>query len=252
MHINDWNYTSGMPQTDAKGVTPNGSSQSGRKSGLSGGAIAGVVIGVLLLLIVALSALVVLRRRRRRGKRTSPPPGIHEKGMDNPSSKPELVGTPVSRTGVPYNKPELAAISKSLLSGLSSSQGTLIPHGGGTGSPQDSGIPYEGGAGAPTEFDQEQEKQITESERLFPRHKQYRESQNGESSLPATPNLKESDPMMMSAPHENLHVLKAQEREMAHRMEVSEELQRMRAEHAALLDRIRIAEMREREIQGRS
>lgn len=57
-----------------------------------------------------------------------------------------------------------------------------------------------------------------------------------------------TDPIPPPPPDEtNINVLKAQERELAHRTEVNEEVQRLRNEHAALVDRIRVAEMRARE-----
>lgn len=246
MHISEWNYTGGLPQAGASGTAGDQPSQSGQsgqtnettgpKSTLAGGAIAGIVIGILLIVVIALVVFFLMRRRKRQRKRLNPPSGVHEKGVDNPSSKPELVGTTPTTSGVPYNKPELGATTKPLPSEMSSSQSASLP--------------YEGGAGAPTEPDREQDKQLVETERLVPSYMEVRESQTGEPSSPSTQNRSEGDPLIRPATHENLNVLKAQERELSHKMEVSESLQRLRAEHAALLDRIRIAEMREREVHG--
>lgn len=48
----------------------------------------------------------------------------------------------------------------------------------------------------------------------------------------------------------NLNTLKAKEWQLAHKMEVNESLVRFRAEYTALIDRIRIVEMREKEVHA--
>lgn len=179
-----------------------------------------------------------MRRRKRLRQRTGVLSGIHEKGFDNPSGKPELMGTIPATSGVPYRKPELEARTKIVRSEISSSGGTTLPYGGGNG--------------APAEPDREEAKQLVESERLTPHYMEFRDPQlqTGEPSSPSIQRLGQSSPTGIPTNTENLHTLKAQERELAHKMEVSESLQRLRAEHAALLDRIRIAEMMEREVHA--
>ena len=46
----------------------------------------------------------------------------------------------------------------------------------------------------------------------------------------------------------DINVLKAQEKELAYKIEVNDKIQKLKAEHAALQDRIRIAEMEAREL----
>lgn len=214
MRINGWNYSSGLPEAGANEST----ASSGRKSPISGGAIAGIVIGIVGVLLISLVVFFIIQRKQKR-RRTHFPSGFHEKAVDNPSSKPELLGSTATDGVVAYHKPELAVTTKSLPSQHSSSREiNNIPCEVGTGSSQTASVPYDGGAGAPTESDERRE-----------------EGHTGASDIP----------------HENLNGLKAQERELAHRMELTEDLQRMRAEHAALMDRIRIAEMKERELSGR-
>lgn len=46
----------------------------------------------------------------------------------------------------------------------------------------------------------------------------------------------------------DINTLKAQERELAHKIEVNDKLQQLKAEHAALQERIRMAEMQARDL----
>lgn len=254
VHIKDWDYNAGLPRAVANGSVPGTSptSEAADRPSLSAGAKAGIAIGTILIACTSIAIAFTIKRQRRKRlrKRTNVPVGIYEKGLDNPYSKPELVGTIPLSSGVPFTKPELEARTKNSRSEVSSSEGATLPHGRGTG--------------APAEPDREQEKQLVESKRLIPHYMEVRESQTGEMSsnftethiqtqteepsAPATQRLDQSSPPKTTTTTENLRSLKAQERELAHKMEVSESLQRLRAEHAALLDRIRIAEMREREI----
>ena len=54
----------------------------------------------------------------------------------------------------------------------------------------------------------------------------------------------------VEATREDLNALKAQERELAHRVEVNESLHRLKLEYTALQKRIRVAEMQAREVNG--
>lgn len=207
------------------------------------------MVGTVLLVIAALGLLFLLRRRRRGRNGTRLTPITIEKGDDKPPSKSELAGVGTKDSNSPYNKPELAAMVKPQRSELSSSHSTSTPHEIGAVSSQENILPHIDNADPQTKADYIQEKQVLENERLTSSHKEALQIQNEDSVSPASTFVNRDTPVVIS-PHENLNVLKAQEREMAHQMEISEELQRMRAEHAALLDRIRIAEMREREVRG--
>lgn len=47
----------------------------------------------------------------------------------------------------------------------------------------------------------------------------------------------------------DINTMEAQERELAHKIEVNDKLQQLKAEHAALQERIRMAEMQARELE---
>lgn len=209
------------------------------ESSLSGAVIAGIIVAVVVLFCIAsFLGFVLIRRRKQQRQRTSSPSDFDKEFPYGLTTKAELGDTVVTTSNTNREKPRLHSNTGTPPVELPTSQDTDLPH--------------EGGPGAPTESSDEQEQQLREGERLDGYSTGFERNQTGEPSSPIAQNFSESTSRKQKTKNtdENLHSLKAQERELAHKMEASESLLRLRAEHAALLDRIRIAEMRERQIHG--
>lgn len=94
-------------------------------TGLPIPAKAGIGVGVAIAALLIAGALFFFLRRRKRAHQSSSSPRrtVHEKGLDNAESKPELTGSMPARSGsyTAYNKPELSARKNTITESTSAS-----------------------------------------------------------------------------------------------------------------------------------
>lgn len=226
--------------------------------GLSTGAEAGIAVGAAVVALSVMAALwVVCRKRRKRLSAREPNNALNNAEPTRQFSmrKPELEGSRGLVTSSPISKLEPAATTITQIPASSASV------------PQKTNfsaqIPITAGAS-------QSEKQVLERKRVPPYLPEPVEDHtHGETSVqrstrpPAkesTKQLEETFPKYIvdspaTAPASSsgttatdINVMKAQEREMAEVIAANESVQRLRAEHAALVDRIRMAELKAQEL----
>lgn len=187
----------------------------------------GIGVGATVAFLVILGVLFfyfVKRRRRRRSQPRSQ--NVHEKGLDNTESKPELAGSAPSGSGpyTLYEKPELAVQRKTMIESTSETNPLY-------------GIPMASSNTQTQPLHGQSDSRVVKAvpDRLGPQIL-------GASAIPSPVEVTTDD----------INIMKAQERELAHRVELNESLMKLKAEHAALQERIRLAEMQVREVNERS
>ncbi|KIX06846.1 uncharacterized protein Z518_04822 [Rhinocladiella mackenziei CBS 650.93] len=243
-------------------------------SELSTGAKAGIGVGVaLVVIILGLLGLWLYKRHRSKERSvlkrdTHPDPDLGNYGNTNDTSgtydhdnfNPETFGSrrkAEAKTSQPYAKPELAANEQ--------------PH---TGAPP---TKHEMGIEPPKMYGSSPEsvpawtstgstltegsdgKQVLQSEKsisplpepTLPPLNYPVVAGSGSEKIPVDPSGRPEVAQMASTSSTDINVLKAQEREMAEALESDESLRRLKAEHAALQQRIAVAEMQAAEKRKR-
>lgn len=200
-------------------------------SGSKAGIAVGIAIGIVSILLVSLLVYWHVRHRRRRRAGCSPPDII----------KPELAGSLVAKDGpyMPYEKPELAG------------QGRMIAE------LSDKTVHVE-----EPMYNELADKRIdrnSNAQEMVHEEKPHRPVPTIQHCSTATSAIMStarcelaSDKTFMeleSRKRSDINALKARERELAQEIEMDESLQRLKAEQAALQDRIRLAEMKMREFR---
>jgi hypothetical protein len=245
-------------------TSPAGASSQPPSGGLSAGADAGIAVGAAAVALSVIATLLVVCRKRR--KRLSTRELNNTLSNAEPTRqlsmrKPELEGNRGLITSSPISKLEPAATTTTQMpaSSASVSQQTNFS----------AQIPITAGAS-------QSEKQVLKRKRVPPYLPEpVGDHARGETSVqrstrpPAkesTKQLEETFPKYIvdspttpalggqqqshssPATATDINVMKAQEREMAEVLAANESVQRLRAEHAALLDRIRMAELKAQEL----